>query len=169
MLLGGIIISSRGVAMRLWSPEIPDGGKIPRKYVMPAAGGENISPPLRWEGVPAGTRSLVLICVDTHPVARNWMHWVVINIPPSVQELPEGASGRAMPPGAQELINSYGFKGYGGPQPPPGTGAHPYHFILYALDVEKLPISDRPAFKEVERAVAGHLLDKASFVGYYER
>ena len=155
--------------MKLWSPEISDGGKIPQKYVMPAAGGENLSPPLKWEDVPKGARSLVLVCVDTHPIARNWMHWVVINIPPSVNELVEGASGQKMPSGAKELINSYGFRGYGGPQPPPGTGPHAYHFILYALDVEEIHVSERPAFQEIERSVAAHLLDKASFVGYYVR
>ncbi|MBX6422682.1 YbhB/YbcL family Raf kinase inhibitor-like protein [Thermosulfurimonas sp. F29] len=155
--------------MRIWSPEIPDEGKIPKKYVMPAAGGENLSPPLRWEGVPKEARSLVLICVDTHPVARNWMHWVVINIPPTVTELPEGASGKGLPAGARELVNSYGFTGYGGPQPPPGTGPHPYHFILYALDVERVNLPERPSFAEVERYLAGHILEKASFVGYYER
>ncbi len=155
--------------MKIWSPEIPNEGRIPRKYVMPAAGGENLSPPLKWEGVPSGARSLVLVCVDTHPVARNWMHWIVIDIPPGVKELPEGASGKNMPAGARELVNSYGFKGYGGPQPPPGTGPHPYHFILYALDVENVALPERPSFAEVERYLEGHILEKASFVAYYER
>ncbi|OAQ21572.1 YbhB/YbcL family Raf kinase inhibitor-like protein [Thermosulfurimonas dismutans] len=155
--------------MKIWSPIIPSEGKIPRKYVMRAAGGENLSPPLKWEGVPAEAKSLVLVCVDTHPIARNWMHWIVTNLPPSITELPEGASGKAMPSGATELTNSYGFKGYGGPQPPPGTGPHPYHFILYALDVERVELPERPSLAEVERYLSGHVIAKASFIGYYER
>ncbi len=155
--------------MKIWSPEIPNEGFIPKKYVMKAAGGQNISPPLKWEGVPEGAKSLVLVCVDTHPIARNWIHWVVVGISPQVTELQEGASGKAMPKGAKELENSYGFKGWGGPQPPPGTGAHPYHFVLYALSVESVELSKRPSFGEIERVLKPYILEKASFVGYYQR
>jgi len=155
--------------MKIWSPTIPAEGTIPKKYVMRAIGGENVSPPLKWEGVPAEARSLLLVCVDTHPVARNWVHWVVVNIPPGIRELPEGASGGGLPSGARELVNSYGFTGWGGPQPPQGTGPHPYHFILYALDMEKVDLPERPSFAEIERYLQGHILARASFTAYYER
>jgi len=164
-----LALGQRGYAMKIWSPAIPNEGKIPTKYVMPPAGGENLSPPLKWEGVPKEAQSLVLVCVDTHPIARNWIHWVVINIPPTVTELPEGASGKNMPPGAEELVNSYGFRGYGGPQPPPKTGPHPYHFILYALDVPRVKLSESPSYEEIERELKKHLLSRAEFIGYYER
>ncbi|QJA06108.1 YbhB/YbcL family Raf kinase inhibitor-like protein [Thermosulfurimonas marina] len=155
--------------MKIWSPTIPAEGTIPKKYVMRTIGGKNLSPPLKWEGVPAEARSLVLVCVDTHPVARNWIHWVVINLPPETLELPEGASGKDLPAGARELVNSYGFSGWGGPQPPQGTGPHPYHFILYALDVERVELPERPSFAEIERYLKDHILAKASFTAYYER
>ena len=87
-----IEVSYGGQKMRLYSEAFKDGDRIPLKYVMPLAGGQNVSPPLNWEGVPSEAKSLVLLCYDPHPVAKNWVHWIVINIPPEVKELPEDAS-----------------------------------------------------------------------------
>ena len=158
-----------GGGFRVWSPAFHDGGRIPLKYVMPGAGGENISPPLNWEGAPPGTKSFAISCHDPHPVARNWVHWLVINIPASVHSLPEGASGKAMPPGAEELVNSFGFVGYGGPMPPPGTGDHPYVFTVYALKVERVNLSGKLSLGQFQKAIAPYLLGKASITGYFGR
>ena len=57
-------------------------------YVMPGAGGKNISLPLAWTDTPAGTKSFALSIVDPHPVARNWVHWLVINLPAGAASLP---------------------------------------------------------------------------------
>jgi len=134
-----------GYAMELKSSACADEGKIPPQYVMPGAGGKNLSLPLQWSGAPAGTQSFALSIVDPHPVANNWVHWLVINISGNVNSLEEGASGKNMPAGAVELHNSWGKAGYGGPQPPPGTGDHPYEVTLYALYVAKLDL--KPATK----------------------
>ncbi|MBA2847873.1 YbhB/YbcL family Raf kinase inhibitor-like protein [Thermosulfuriphilus ammonigenes] len=155
--------------MRITSPAFVDGGRIPTKYVMPRAGGENLSPPLSWEGEPEGTKSFAISCVDPHPIARNWVHWLVINIPASVHRLPEGASGRSMPASARELKNSFGFVGYGGPQPPPGTGDHPYVFTVYALSVEVLDLPEDISLEEFLGAIEPYILDKVSLTGYYSR
>jgi Raf kinase inhibitor-like YbhB/YbcL family protein len=104
--------------MEITSTAFTDKGTIPQKYVMPGAGGKNVSLPLSWSDVPAGTKSLALSIVDPHPVANNWVHWLVINIPPETKGLPEGASQSSMPGGAGGTENSYGENGYGGPQPP---------------------------------------------------
>ncbi len=177
----GRILSVVGMCVLLWagpvhggdfkvfSPAFDDGGGFPLRFVMPAAGGRNLSIPLRWEGVPQGTRSLALILVDPHPVARNWVHWVVADIPPDVDGLPEGASGKAMPKGSREAVNSFGFPGYGGPQPPPGTGDHPYVVYLYALDVPHLNLPERPSWAVFQEAVKGHVLGVAKFTGYFGR
>ena len=93
--------------MQITSSAFPDGGKIPLSYVMPGAGGQNVSVPLSWSGAPAYTQSFVLAMVDPHPVANNWVHWLVIDLPKDSTSLPEGASGRTMPPGTQELKNSF--------------------------------------------------------------
>ena len=107
-----------GNAMEISSAVFKDGEKIPIQYVMPGAGGKNISIPLAWKNVPAGTKSFCLSIVDLHPVAQNWVHWLVINIPAQVTSIEEGASKKRMPKGSTELKNSLGDIGYGGPQPP---------------------------------------------------
>ena len=168
-LVVAMVVAAKQGFMKLWSPAFKDGGRIPLKYVMPGAGGQNLSPPLMWEGAPKGTKSFALTCVDPHPVAKNWVHWMVINIPKDVHALPEGASGKAMPPGAKELKNSFGFVGYGGPQPPPGTGEHPYVFTLYALDIAHLELGEDTSLSTFKKAIEGHVLAKGQVTGYFGR
>ncbi len=158
-----------GDVMKLTSNAFPDEGKIPQKYVMPGAGGQNVSVPLAWAGPPAGTQSFALSMVDPHPVARNWVHWLVVNIPAGATALEEGASGRKMPAGAVELKNSWGKAGYGGPQPPPGTGDHPYVFTLYALKVPKLDLKPDAGLAGFNQALAGKVLASAKWTGHYGR
>jgi len=158
-----------GKPMKIYSSAIPNKGRIPVKYVMKTIGGENLSPPLKWEGIPEETKSLVLVCVDIHPVARNWIHWIVINIPPEIQGFEEGASLKSIKSPALELTNSYGFKGWGGPQPPPGTGEHPYVFKLFALKVPEIKLSAKPSYEEILKAVKPYVLYSAEFTAYYGR
>lgn len=165
----GVLPIYGGDKMKLNSSAFSDSSKIPVKYVMSRAGGENVSPPLEWSGEPEGTKSFALSCHDPHPIARNWVHWLVINIPRDAHLLPEGASGKSMPSGSLELLNSFGFVGYGGPQPPPGTGDHPYVFTLYALDVEKVSVSGRMSIEKFEKAIGPHILEKATITGYFGR
>lgn len=155
--------------MELESSAFKDGGRIPQEYVMPGAGGRNLSLPLKWSGAPPGTRSFALSIVDPHPVARNWVHWLVINIPPEVNALEAGASGKNMPAGAAELHNSWGKPGYGGPQPPPGTGDHPYEVTLYALSVPRLELKPSTSLREFQQALEGKVLATARITGYYGR
>ncbi len=146
-----------------------DGGKIPVQYVTAAAGGKNISIPLAWKNAPAGTKSFALSIVDPHPVARNWVHWLVVNIPATASFLEEGASGKKMPPGAVELKNSFGQTGYGGPQPPQGSGEHPYVATLYALNVEKVNLGANTSLADFKKAIEGKVLQSATITGKYER
>lgn len=154
----------------LTSPAFADGERMPGAHALSGVnGGRNESVPLAWSGVPEGTKSLALAMVDRHPVAKNWVHWIVVDIPPETTGLAAGASGRAMPEGCRELVSSYGRTGYGGPAPPAGTGDHEYVFTLYALDVDRLAIDDRPTAAEIERAVAGHVIASATLVGTFSR
>jgi len=155
--------------MELKSQAFGDEGKIPQPYVMPGAGGKNLSLPVQWSGAPAGTKSLALSIVDPHPVARNWVHWLVINLPAEASGLAEGASGKNMPPGAVELHNSWGKAGYGGPQPPPGTGDHPYVVTLYALNIAKLELPPATNLAGFQKALEGKVLGTAKMTGYYGR
>jgi Raf kinase inhibitor-like YbhB/YbcL family protein len=154
--------------MRISSPAFSEGGMISARHVMQGIGGQNISIPLFWEAAPAGIKSFALSIVDTHPMAREWVHWLVINIPFSVSSIPEGASGR-MPFQCSELANSFGGMGYGGPQPPKGSGVHPYVITLYALNVQKLPLSFSTSLTDFKKALIKKVVATASITGKYGR
>jgi Raf kinase inhibitor-like YbhB/YbcL family protein len=155
--------------MEIQSSAFKDGGRIPAQYVMKAAGGKNLSIPLAWQGVPPGTKSLALSIVDPHPVAQNWVHWLVINIPATVTSLSEGASGKKMPAGTVELKNSFGETGYGGPQPPAGSGDHPYVITIYALNVDRLDLPVSSSLSAFKKALEGKVLGTASTTGRYSQ
>jgi Raf kinase inhibitor-like YbhB/YbcL family protein len=156
--------------MHLTSSAFHDNGLIPSKYAHHGVtGGANVSVPLAWGGVPPGTASLALSMIDPHPVARDWVHWLVVNIPPSVTSVAEGASGSRMPAGAMELTSTYGETGYGGPEPPKGSGPHPYVTTLYALDVARLECTLHTSRAAFLTLVDGHVLARAVLTGIYER
>jgi len=155
--------------MEITSAALKDGGKIPIQYVMVPAGGKNISIPLSWKNAPPGTKSFALSIIDPHPVAQNWVHWFVINIPASTAFLSEGASRKNMPGGAVELKNSFGETGYGGPQPPKGSGEHPYVITLYALNVETIELETSASLPAFKKALEGKVIQSTSITGKFER
>jgi len=155
--------------MELSSAAFKDGAKIPQPHVMAGAGGKNISVPLAWKNPPPGTKSFALSMVDPHPVAKNWVHWLVINIPAGTASLEEGASGSGMPRGSIELRNSFGAIGYGGPEPPKGTGDHPYVITLYALSTESIDLGVGTSLPAFQKALEGKVLGKATITGKYGR
>jgi Raf kinase inhibitor-like YbhB/YbcL family protein len=148
-----------------------DGGEIPVRYAhRSVAGGKNISPAFSWEDPPAATKSFALSIVDPHPVANNWVHWFIIDIPFQERSLAEGASGSAkLPASAKELLNTYNEIGYGGPAPPKGSGSHPYVATLYALDTPSLDLPKDTLLSTFLRAVEGKTIAEASMTGYHER
>lgn len=155
--------------MELTSDAYRDGQRMPVEHVKPAIGGQDRSPPLRWSDPPQGTRSFALAMVDPHPVAHNWVHWLVVDLPADARELPLGASGQAMPPGSRELVNGFGEPGYGGPQPPAGTGQHPYVTTVYALSVDRLDVPGRASLQDFQRALQDKVLAEARLEGRYSQ
>ncbi len=141
------------MGFRLFSDEIEDGGKLPLTNVMNGYGheGGNRSPQLAWEGAPEGTKSFVLTMRDPDlPTTAGLWHWVVIDIPADATRLEAGAgSGGVMPAGARQTRTDIAPSGYNGAAPPPGP-PHRYIFTLYALSVDKLPVSDDPTPGMVE-------------------
>src|SRR5262245_53414547 len=124
--------SPAAMAMSLNSPEFQPNGHIPSKYTCE---GEDVSPPLAWEGAPNGAKSIVLIIDDPDapdPKAPKmvWVHWVVYNMPPDTKSLPENAGKARLPQGALLGLNDFKKTGYGGPCPP--IGRHRYFHKLYA-------------------------------------
>lgn len=156
-------------ALELRSRSFRPGSEIPAEFAMTAVpGGRNRSIELHWTQVPAKAQSLVLCLIDRNPIAHEWVHWLVVDIPPDVREFPPGASGH-LPRGARELRNSFGSVGYGGPQPPPGTGPHPYEATLYALAVPDLAVGTQATWSQVRAAMDGHVLAHASVTGTFEQ
>ena len=156
------------MALELRSPAFTDGSEIPAQYTCE---GEDMSPPLEWSGVPAGTRSLVLIVDDPDapdPAAprMTWVHWVLYNLPPDATGLPEAVASRALPAGTGEGLNDWKRTGYGGPCPP--IGRHRYFHKLYALDTSLAGLS-RPTKAQIESAMQGHVIERAELVGTYQK
>lgn len=152
------------------SPAFENGGLIPAEYATTqVSGGSNISIPYEWRNAPAGTKSFALVLVDHAPVAHEWVHWMVYDIPASSTALPRGASPSGLPEGAKELKNTAGREGYGGPQPPPGTGKHPYEATVYALDAPSLELSASATRQDLDAAMSGHVLGQASVTGMFGR
>ena len=153
------------------SPAFETGGVIPSEYANTGyPGGENISIPYEWSGAPDGTASFALLLVDRAPRANSWVHWLVTRIPSNARALDRDASGTdTMPSGSVEHVNSFGKLGYGGPQPPSGTGKHEYEAVLYALDSGVSPVPQRATLAEFTRAIDGHVLATASCSGLLGR
>lgn len=156
-------------AINLISPAFEDGGTIPTKYCMTGMmGGANTSLPLQWTAAAGETASYAVFMIDRHPAANEWVHWAVMGIPTDTLGLDEGMSGR-MPGSARELMNTFGSRGYGGPQPPAGSGNHTYEITVYALDVPILDLPEAPTASDIEQAVEGHVVAKATITGVFGR
>lgn len=156
---------------KLTSKSFEDGKVIPTKHATTSvSGGKNISIPLKWENAPKETKSFAISIIDLHPIANNWVHWFLINIPKDVNLIEEGASRTdKLPKGSKELNNTFGWLGYGGPQPPKGSGPHKYEITIYALDIEKFDLDEYAPLKVFQKAIEGHVIGTAKIVGVFER
>jgi phosphatidylethanolamine-binding protein (PEBP) family uncharacterized protein len=201
--------------MKLASTSWVNGDRIPPRY---AAGrravgagvefSDNLNPHLAWSDLPAGCRSLVLICHDFDVPSRaddvnqpdreipddlprvDFYHWLMVDIPPVPSEIGEGEYSRGFTPrgkpgpqtlrGARHGLNDYtgwfaadaqmagSYYGYDGPFPPFNDSlVHHYVFTLYALSVPRLPVEGDFTGEQVRSALAGLVLDAATFSGTY--
>ena len=153
-------------ALHIYSPAFDNGDEIPSKYT---CDGADINPPLLWTGVKENARSLVLIvddpdAPDPHAPKMTWVHWIIYNIMPHVKGLEENI--KLLPAKALEGINSWKRTGYGGPCPP--IGRHRYFFKLYALDTT-LEFEHLPTKPELEKAMQGHIIQRAELIGLYKK
>ena len=160
----GLAKGGMTMEIKITSNVFENGGKIPVKYT---CDGEDISPPLRWRGVPNGTKSFALICDDPDAPMGTWVHWVLFNVPAEVTELPENVPSQpTLANGAVHGINDFRNYGYGGPCPPSGT--HRYFFKIYALDA-KLGLKAGVTKAQLLDAMEGHVLAKGELMGKYSR
>jgi Raf kinase inhibitor-like YbhB/YbcL family protein len=166
--VGGLNEGDAEMSLTLTSPHFRHDGEIPSRFTCE---GEDVSPALAWSGVPAGTKSLVLIVDDPDapdPKAprMTWVHWVLYDLPATATGLPAAVPRAALPEGTREGLNDWKRTGYGGPCPP--IGRHRYFHKLYALDVA---LGDRGALTKaaVESAMKGHVLGQTELVGTYQK
>jgi len=136
-----------------------NGDSIPIRFT---GDGEDLSPHLSWRGIPSGAKSMVLSVDDPDAARGTWNHWYVYNVPPSVNELPAGASSKhLLPVGSIEALNDFKRQTYGGPCPP--SGRHRYIFRVRALDrTIHHPSLDRV---QVERELRGHVIADGKLLG----
>lgn len=201
--------------MKLTSTSFSDGQTIPGEFSFctpdPAHHvclGKNINPHLAWSEAPADTKSFVIICHDpdvpsqgddvnqegrTVPAALprvDFFHWVLIDLPVTVNTIGEGEFSRSVTPrgkagvqaaqGTRQGINNYtdwfandhdmsgDYYGYDGPCPPWNDEIiHRYIFTVFALDIEKLPVDGKFGGPEVRSAMQGHILAEARLTGTY--
>jgi Raf kinase inhibitor-like YbhB/YbcL family protein len=153
------------MAFTVTSTAFAEGQPIPQPYT---GDGKDVSPPLQWSGVPAGTKSLALVCEDPDAPRGLWVHWVLYNLPPTATGLPEGVPPQPeLTSGARQGKNDWGKIGYGGPAPPRGK-PHRYFFKVHALDT----LLDLPAGAtraELLQAMQGHVLAEGQLLGTYSR
>jgi len=201
--------------MKLTSESFRHGGAIPGRCAFAVMDpkthvklSDNRNPQLSWSEAPAGAKSFVLMCIDSdaptvgdnvnkegRTVAKSlpraeFMHWAMVDIPPSVTQLAEGECSQGVtahgktepkgPPGSRQGMNDYTgwfaadktmagtYLGYDGPCPPWNDElAHHYRFELHALDLERCPVKGWFTVDDIRRAIGGHSLAKAALSGLY--
>lgn len=144
-----------------------NGGYIPVEFT---CDGENVNPPIFIGHIDPKAKSLVIIMDDPDAPGGTFTHWIAWNIPP-LGEIPKGVPPQPEVDAPVHVVqgrNDFGRIGYGGPCPPRGHGVHHYHFKVYALDTT-LNIKPGSSREELERAMAGHVIQWGELVGLYER
>ena len=161
---GSETAGGKKMEIKITSSAFEDGGMIPAKYT---CDGADISPPLRWDVVSEGTKSIALICDDPDAPIGTWVHWVLFNLPADTKELAENIPpDKTLPNGAKQGITDFGRNGYGGPCPPSGT--HRYFFKVYALDTQ-IDLTSSANKAQLLKAMEGHILGQGQLMGKYKR
>jgi Raf kinase inhibitor-like YbhB/YbcL family protein len=147
------------------SPAFGDGEPIPMQYT---CDGDDMSPPLRWSDVPAGTRSISIILDDPDAPGSIFRHWSLYDLPSATRSLKEAqpTSGK-LQNSTRQGKNDFDATGYRGPCPPRGE-EHEYLFFIYALS-EPLKLGENATPSEVSNAIRGRVLGTGSFTGMYAR
>lgn len=150
--------------LQFGSPAFEDGTTIPERYTCE---GDDVSPPLFVEDVPAGAESLALVVDDPDAPGGSFTHWLVWNLPPDIEEIPEG-----IPPkeriddlgDASQGTNDFDEVGYRGPCPPEGGGEHTYRFRLYVLD-DRIGIGPGARKSDFTDVIMDYRMDTVEFTG----
>lgn len=161
LFLGAVVATGTAYAdqaFRLNSNEVSDNHSLKSVQVFNGFGcnGGNRSPQLEWSGAPAGTKSFAVTMYDPDaPTGSGWWHWVVYNLPASVNKLDANAGQQGkLPQGAEHGRNDYGRFDFGGACPPKGDTPHRYVFTVHALKVDKIDVP-----KDASAALIGYMIN----------
>jgi Raf kinase inhibitor-like YbhB/YbcL family protein len=150
--------ASSTAALEVSTAAFAEGATIPKKYVCAQQGGQDISPPLTWSGVPESAHELAVVVDDPDAPGGTYIHWIVTGIPVSATSVSEGQAPGTVLPG------SNGRAVYKGPCPP--GGMHHYHFIVYALPGPIKPSGDA---KAIHQQIKGAAITSGETVGIWGR
>jgi len=165
------------MAFAVISNSFKDGDYLSNQFVLSAdfgfgCTGRNISPHLKWSGAPLEAKSFAVTCYDPDaPTGSGFWHWLVVNIPASVNELLEGAgsAGGRLPASALQTRTDYGVPGYGGPCPPAGHHPHRYLFTVFAVKADKIDVKSDTSAAVVGFNLHFNTLAKADIMGLFKR
>ncbi len=170
----GVLTASVGgskyAKITVTSKTFKNNGKIPVEYTMVTGDPEalNMSPQLSFKTKSKEVKAYAFIMYDKAKVAKNWVHWCVTGIPASEVSLKEGASNSNMPAASAEWANTYGSVGYGGPNPPKGSGVHKYEFWVVGLNTEDSIDLTTCTLKSFKKAIEGKVVAEGKLTGTYE-
>jgi Raf kinase inhibitor-like YbhB/YbcL family protein len=163
--------------MQVTSTSFSDGDYLPADHILAASfgfgcSGGNMSPELAWSGAPDGTKSFAVTAFDPDaPTGSGFWHWVVVNIPAGVTELPLDAGNprsNALPRGAMQTRTDFGTPGYGGPCPPMGDHPHRYIFTVFAVGADQLSVTPDTSAAVIGFMLHFNTLAKADLMGLYK-
>jgi len=150
-------------SINIYSPSFPPNGKIPDKYT---CNGLDISPSLKWGNFTSNVKSFVIIVYDPDAPKKNFIHWIIYNIPANITELPEGIEKTEKTLFGYQGINDFGRIGWNGPCPPSGS-SHRYIFRIYALDT-LLNLPPGISLNDLLTNMKGHVLSYGETTGIYK-
>jgi Raf kinase inhibitor-like YbhB/YbcL family protein len=166
------------MAFTVISNSFKDGDYIGKDHILSenfgfGCAGGNQSPHLKWSGAPAGAKSFAINGLDPDaPTGSGFWHWVVVNIPASVNELALDAGnlkGGKLPAGALMTRTDLGATGYIGPCPPEGDHPHRYLFTVFAVGIEKMDVTADTSPAVIGFNLHFNALARAELMGLFKR
>jgi Raf kinase inhibitor-like YbhB/YbcL family protein len=155
---------------KLMTSAYAEGSMIPTQYS--CADPNASSPALQWSNPPAAALSFAMIMHDTDAAPQKGTmdvtHWIFWNIPASSTSVEGAIKPDSSPDGIVQGKNIRNVNGYQPPCPPPGATPHHYIFEIYALDT-KLDLAAGSARADLLKAMDGHVVGKATYVGLFGR
>jgi Raf kinase inhibitor-like YbhB/YbcL family protein len=153
--------------IQLTSAAFKQGKRIPVLYT---GEGKDLSPQLSWKGISRSVKSIALICEDPDAPGGVWTHWIIYNIPSTVNHLNCGIAPKTtLSDGTRQGKNDFGKIGYGGPYPPKGHGTHHYFFKIYALNTVLMLPPKTTTRQVLLNAMKDYILAQGELMGTYSR